>query len=142
MEQVRSLGAAHVIDYTREDFTAGRTGSYEAVFDAVGKSSFRKCKPLLKPKGVYISSELGPWAENPFLALTTPLLGGRKVVFPVPVDIPRSIRWIRELLERRVFVPLMDREYPLERIAEAFEYVASGRKIGNVIIKPMASSSN
>jgi NADPH:quinone reductase-like Zn-dependent oxidoreductase len=70
-ELVKSLGADHVIDYTGEDFT--KTGQvFDFVFDAVGKSSFRQCKPLLKKGGIYISTELGKNAENIFLALSTP----------------------------------------------------------------------
>lgn len=137
LETVRRLGATRVIDYTREDFTKTEpASSYDYVFDAVGKSRFSLCKPLLRPRGVYISSELGPRSENPLLALVTPLGRGRRVVFPVPVDISRSIRVVRELLVKNEFEPLLDREYPLERVAEAFNYAASGRKIGNVILKP------
>ncbi|MBL7543720.1 MAG: NAD(P)-dependent alcohol dehydrogenase [Bdellovibrionaceae bacterium] len=134
LEKVGKLGAVRVFDYTREDFTKQNSGLYDFVFDAVGKSSFGACKLLLKPDGVYISSELGPNFENPFLALLTPVMGRQRVVFPVPVDIPRTIQHMQMLLERRQFNPLIDREYPLDKIAEAFEYVASGHKIGNVVI--------
>ena len=78
MELIKSLGANIVIDYTKEDFTQ-RNELYDYVFDAVGKSSFSKCKKLLKPKGVYFSTELGYLSQNIFLALITPLLGGKKV---------------------------------------------------------------
>ena len=62
---VRRLGATRIIDYTTEDFTQD-AGSYDVVLDAVGKSSFGRCKRLLKPGGIYPSSELGPWCQNPF----------------------------------------------------------------------------
>ena len=81
VELVRGLGAERVIDYTTEDFTKDEQ-RYDVVLDAVGKSSFSRCKPLLKPGGIYISSELGPHAQNPFLALIAPLHGGKKVMFP------------------------------------------------------------
>ena len=83
VELVRGLGADRVIDYTAEDFTSD-DHTYDVVLDSVGKSSFSKCKRLLKPNGIYISSELGPLAQNPLLALIAPLHGGKKVLFPIP----------------------------------------------------------
>lgn len=134
MDLVTSMGADKVIDYTQEDFTHDED-RYEFVFDAVGKSTFFKCKRLLKNGGTYISSELGPNAQNPFLALMTPITGGKQVKFPLPVNIKASLAFISDLLEKGKFKPLIDKEYPMERIAEAYEYVNSGQKIGNVIIR-------
>lgn len=130
---VQSLGADKVIDYTAEDFTQGEQ-KYHFVFDAVGKSSFALCKPLLHTGGVYISSELGAMVQNPLLALITPIVGNKKVIFPVPTDMKGSIVFIRDLIEKGKFKPVIDRTYPLEEIREAYNYVASGQKIGNVII--------
>lgn len=130
---LEALGADKIIDYTTEDFTKS-VEKYDFVFDAVGKSTFGKCKPILKEKGIYISSELGPMIQNPFLALITPLLGGKKVIFPVPIDIKASLVFIKELIEKGQFKPLIDRRYPLEKIAEAYSFVATGAKVGNVII--------
>jgi NADPH:quinone reductase-like Zn-dependent oxidoreductase len=64
---------------------------YDAVLDAVGKSSFGRCRRLLKPRGVYLSSDLGPLSQNPILALVTPLFGGRKVRFPIPRQRDRAM---------------------------------------------------
>lgn len=133
MERVQSLGAEKVIDFEKEDFTQ-HGGSYDFVFDAVGKSTFFKCKRLLKPGGIYLSSELGPWWQNLYLPLITPIFGGKKVVFPIPFDIKASLAYMKKLLEAGKFTPLIDRTYPLEKISEAFEYVGTGQKIGNVII--------
>ena len=130
---VRSLGADRVIDYLAEDFTKGDT-RYDFVLDAVGKSTFGACKPILKPGGTYVSSELGPRAENLYLALLTPLLRGKKVRFPFPVDIKGSLSLVRDLAEQGKFRPVIDRSYRLEEIRDAFTYVASGQKIGNVIL--------
>lgn len=130
---VTALGADKVVDYQKEDFTRMEE-QYDFVFDAVGKSTFSRCKPLLKPGGTYISSELGPHAENLYLPLLTKIRGGKKVVFPIPSDIKGSLRFIQNLLETGQFKPVIDRKYPLEQIAEAYTYVASGRKTGNVII--------
>ncbi len=77
---IQSLGADKVIDYQTEDFTTVET-KFDFIFDAVGKRSFRECKPLLTEKGYNISTELGKNAENVFLALSTPLFGGKKCYF-------------------------------------------------------------
>jgi NADPH:quinone reductase-like Zn-dependent oxidoreductase len=132
-ELVKSLGANEVIDYTQEDFTEyDRT--YSFIFDTVGKSSFAKCKPLLEPGGAYISSELGYMAQNLFFALTTPILGNKKVKFPLPMDCRGSILFFKQLIEEGKFKAVIDREYPLEQIVEAYTYVETGQKIGNVVV--------
>jgi NADPH:quinone reductase-like Zn-dependent oxidoreductase len=137
MELVRSLGADRVIDYTAEDFTQDDQ-KYNYVFDTVGKSSFFKCKKLLKPGGVYISSDLGYMAQNIFLPLITPIIkpvfGNRKSIFPVPVDIRGSILLIKRLIEEGKFRAVIDRSFPIEQIVEAYRYVEKGEKIGNVVI--------
>ncbi|HND87619.1 MAG TPA: NAD(P)-dependent alcohol dehydrogenase [Saprospiraceae bacterium] len=133
VERVKALGAVKVIDFQQEDFTRLPL-QFDYVFDAVGKSTFRRCARLLKPDGVYISSELGPGWQNIWLALLTPLRPGKRVIFPIPGNIQASLRTIRDLLERGEFRPLIDRIYPLEDIAEAYDYVKSGRKIGNVVL--------
>lgn len=135
INMVKSIGADKVIDYTKEDFTKDNE-VYDYVFDAVGKSTFSKCKALLKEKGIYVSSELGPNAQNLFLALFTPLLGGKKVIFPFPANIKASIDLIKALIEKGKFIPVIDKKYPLEKIREAYEYARSGQKIGNVILTP------
>jgi NADPH:quinone reductase-like Zn-dependent oxidoreductase len=127
---ISSLGADKVIDYTSEDFTKD-TERYDFVFDAVGKSSFFKCKSLLKKKGVYTSS--GGF-ENFFLMFITPLFGGKKVVFKFPKSFIAVLNFIKGLIENGSFTPVIDRKYPLDQIAEAYRYVATGQKIGNVII--------
>ena len=132
-ELVRSLGAEKMFDYEKEDFTRSNE-RYHYVFDTVGKSSFRKCKPLLMPGGVYISSELGFMYQNLFLPLLTRIFGRRKVKFPLPTDCRGTILLIKKLMEKERFKPVIDRKYPLEQIIDAFEYVEKGQKIGNVVI--------
>lgn len=132
-ELLRSMGADRVIIYTKEDFTRDKE-EYDFVFDAVGKSSFGKCKSLLKSGGVYISSELGPFAENPFLAITTSVMGKKKVKFPVPVNIKNSLGYIQHMLQHGKFKPLTDKKYTINEIADAYKYVESGQKKGNVIV--------
>lgn len=133
IQLIKSLGADKIYDFTKEDFTNDKE-KYDFIFDAVGKSTFGKCKSLLKEKGVYISSELGPYAQNIFYALITPLSSSQKVIFPIPYDKQQSIPYIISLLKQEKFIPVIDREYALEDIAEAYEYVISGEKTGNVII--------
>ncbi|TNE53079.1 MAG: NAD(P)-dependent alcohol dehydrogenase [Bacteroidetes bacterium] len=134
MERIRSLGADRVIDYEKEDFTADHE-QYHFVFDTVGKSSFGRCKKLLLPGGVYMSSELGWMAQNLFYALFTPIFGGKKVIFPVPVNIRASLEFIRSRIEEGRFKALIDRSYLLEEAATAFRYVETGQKTGNVILQ-------
>ena len=133
IELVKSLGADKVIDYTKEDFTKDNQ-KYHYIFDAVGKSSFAKCKPLLQPGGVYMSSELGFMAQNIFFALVTPIIGNKKVIFPIPTDLKGSILFIKMLIEKGQFKTVIDRKYPLEQIVEAYRYVETGQKVGNVVI--------
>jgi NADPH:quinone reductase-like Zn-dependent oxidoreductase len=134
---VKSLGADKVIDYTKEDFTRDEE-KYNFVFDAVGKSSFAKCKPLLQPGGIYISSDLGYMAQNIFLPLITPIIkpmiGNKKTVSPFPTDTRGSILLTKKLIEQGKFKAVIDREYPFEKIIEAYKYVEKGQKIGNVVI--------
>ena len=133
VELVRRLGADRVIDYTQDDFTKDPR-TYDAVLDAVGKSSFGRCRRLLKPGGIYVSSDLGPLAQNPFLALITPLFRGKRVMFPIPTQDREVLLFLKELIETGRFKPVIDRRYPLDQIVEAYRYVETGQKIGNVVI--------
>jgi NADPH:quinone reductase-like Zn-dependent oxidoreductase len=133
IDLIKSLGADKVVDYLMEDFTADDQ-KYNFVFDAVGKSSFAKCKPLLLNGGVYISSELGALAQNHFFSMLTPLFGKKKVKFPLPVNAKESVLLIQKLFEEGKFKAVIDRQYPLEQIVEAFKYVEQGEKTGNVVI--------
>jgi len=134
VELVRSLGAEHIIDYTKEDFT--RTHDrFDVVMDAVGKSSYGRCRALLKPHGIYLSSELGSWGENPLLALTTRVFGRKRVMFPIPRDRKSDVVFLQQLMADGAFTPVVDRTYPLAQIVQAYEYVETGMKVGNVVIR-------
>ena len=130
---IESLGADAIIDYQRVAFTESDE-QYDFIFDAVGKSSFSKCKHLLMPNGAYLSSELGPQAQNLYLPLLTNVRGGKRVIFPIPSDCRRTILFMKELLEQGKFQAVIDRHYPIDQIIEAYQYVESGEKTGNVII--------
>jgi len=133
LELVKGLGADRVVDYTAEDFTRD-TQRYDVVFDAVGKNSFGHCRRLLRPRGTYLSSDLGPLSQNPLLVLVTPLFRGRKVVFPFPRENQEMMSYLRRQLESGAFRPVIDRRYPLDEIVEAYRYVETGRKLGNVVV--------
>lgn len=126
-------GATEVIDYTIQDFTQ-LNRRFNAIFDAVGKSSFSACKRLLTPRGVYISSELGPNWQNPLLGLISPFMPGKKVKFPLPLSIHRSMAFIHDRISDGSFRPLIDQRFALADIGDAFRYVMSGQKKGNVLL--------
>ena len=130
---VRDLGADRVIDYAAEDFTRD-SQRYDMVHDAVGKSSFLRCRRLLKPGGIYVSSDGGRLNQNFLLLPVTPLLRGRTVRFRIPRPDQQMLEYFRELIESGAFRPLIDRRYQLEEIVEAYRYVESGRKLGNVVV--------
>ena len=134
VELVKGLGADRVIDRSIQDFTKDHQ-TYDVVFDAVGKSSFGRCKRLLKPGGIYASTDLGPGAQNPILSVLTPLFGGRKAMLPIPPKYDQElVKYFRGLIKSGQFKPVIDRRYPLDQIVEAYTYVETGRKIGNVLI--------
>jgi NADPH:quinone reductase-like Zn-dependent oxidoreductase len=133
VDVVKGLGPDRVVDYEREDFTAlGET--FDLVLDAVGKSSYRRCRPLLGPKGIYISTDLGFLWQNPFLALGTALSRGRKVVFPLPKYSRENVELAARLVEAGEYRPVIDRRYPLDEVVEATRYVETEQKTGNVVL--------
>lgn len=129
VELVRGLGADRVVDYLKDDFTA-EGPIHDAVFDAVGKSTFGRCKGLLKPGGVYLSSELGRGGQNLLLALLS-----RRVRFPFPGQGAGVMREIQGLIASGRFRPLIDRRYPFGEIVDAYRYVETGQKVGNVVVE-------
>jgi NADPH:quinone reductase-like Zn-dependent oxidoreductase len=133
VELVRSLGPDVVIDYTQEDFTKnGET--YDVVFDAVGKHSFRQARRSLEPGGVFIETDLGFMWHVPFLALATRFVGSKRVTLPIPGYTKEDVTHVKELVEDGRYRPVVDRTYPLEDVVEATKYVESGQKTGNVVL--------
>lgn len=139
IDLMKSLGANKVIDYTQSDFTVTNE-QYDYIFDSVGKSTFGKCKAILKPNGIYISSELGPGMQNVFYALITPLTSkfpwnkGKKVKFPVPSNISGSLQTVKQLISEGKFNAVIDRSYSIDEVKDAFAYVNQGLKTGNVVL--------
>ena len=130
---VAGLGADRVVDYMVEDFTDDEQ-SYDLVIDAVGKSTFGRCRRLLKRGGVYSPTDLGPWWQNPMLILITRLFRGKRVMIPFPKHDQEMVKYFKGLMESGAFKPVIDRQYPLDEIVEAYRYVETGQKIGNVVI--------
>jgi NADPH:quinone reductase-like Zn-dependent oxidoreductase len=137
VDLVASLGPDRVVDHEREDFTrCGET--FDVVFDAVGKSCFAACKPLLVKGGIYVSTDLGPRGQNPVLGLVSPLykrVGAKRVMFPLPSCGKEDVELLRDRLARGELRPVLDRTYPLADIRAAFEYVETGQKTGNVVVR-------
>jgi len=136
LELVKSLGADKVIDYTQEDFTkSGET--YDIIFDAVGKSSFPRCKYSLKQGGVYLTA--APTRAIIPQMLWTSKIGSKRAIIAFTGLRPASEKtkdliFLKELIEAGKMKSVIDRRYPLEQIAEAHRYVETGHKKGNVVI--------
>ena len=129
---IESLGADTVIDYRRKDFTQ-LNAKYDIVFDAVGKSTFGRCRSVLTPGGTYMSTELGPYAQNPVYALLSRFTD-RRVVFPIPYATDESIPFVSDQLARGAYAPNVDRTFGPSQIAEAYRYVLKGQKTGSVVV--------
>lgn len=133
-DRVRKLGVEHLIAYDEQDFTE-LDQRFDYVMDAVGKSSYFECSKLLKPNGIYISSELGPYVSNLWLSLFGIFRSqGKRVRFPYPADIGKSLEEMLGMLRENSFDPMIDRAFPLQETAAAFDYVLSGQKKGAVLL--------
>ena len=131
LDMVRSLGADNVIDYTQEDLAeSGET--YDVILDAVGKTSFSRCKDLLKQKGLYLATL--PTMAIILQTVWTSMVGGKKVRFGDALGKAENLVFLKELAEAGKLKAVIDRRYPLEQTAEAFRYVEKGHKRGNVAI--------
>ena len=133
VELVRSLGADEVVDYLQEDFTKnGKT--YDVIFDAVGKQSFRRCRRSLKPGGLYLETDLGFMWHVPILVLLTRRIGDKKVTLGMAKYRKQDVLFLKELIEAGKYRAVIDRSYPLEDVVEATRYVETQQKTGNVVL--------
>ena len=131
VELVRSLGASHVIDYTKEDFT--QTGeTYDIIVDTVGTAPFSRSKASLKERGrlLMVVGGLPDMLQIPWVSMTS----SKKIIAGQAAACAEDLRFLARLAEAGEFKPVIDRRYPFEQIAEAHRYVDTGRKKGNVII--------
>jgi NADPH:quinone reductase-like Zn-dependent oxidoreductase len=133
VELVSSLGADRVIDYTQEDFTKnGET--YDVIFDAVGKHSFRRSRGSLKPGGTFLETDLGFMWHVPVLVLLTRWFGDKRVGLGITKHTKEDVLFLKELIEAGCYRAVIDRRYPLEDVVEATRYVETGQKTGNVVL--------
>jgi NADPH:quinone reductase-like Zn-dependent oxidoreductase len=131
IDTARALGADQVIDYTQEDFTTNGQ-IYDAIFDAVGKHSFRRSKGSLNPGGMYLATDK---MQNLALALWTSRIGNKKVVFPIPPRYTKKdVLFLKQLIEAGKYRAVIDRCYPLEQVIDATRYVETEQKTGNVVL--------
>jgi NADPH:quinone reductase-like Zn-dependent oxidoreductase len=129
----KSLGADHAIDFTSEDFTR-IDETFDCVVDAVGKTSFFRCRKLLKRDGIFAATDLGPWAQNVLLAMWSSITRSNRVAIPVPGRINGFVGFLKSRMEAGQFKAVIDRKYALTAIADAYRYVETGQKIGIVVI--------
>lgn len=131
LDLVRSLGADHVIDYTREDYAEnGKT--YDLILDTVGKTSFAHCKGSLTPHGIYLPVAGG--IQEYLQRVWTAMSRGKRVRCSVAQESGDDLAFIRDVVEAGKYRPAIDRTYPLEQVAEAHAYAEKGHKRGNVVI--------
>ena len=133
VELVRSLGADEVIDYMHEDF-AKNGETYDAIFDAVGKHSFRRSRRSLKPGGTFLETDLGFMWHAPFLLLLTRWVGSKRVKIGITSYSKQDVLFLKGLIEAGKYRAVIDRSYPLEDVVEATRYVETGQKTGNVVL--------
>lgn len=132
IEMVKSLGADHVIDYTRKDFSLQRE-RYDIIFDTVGKTTFHRSYRVLKPGGYFLSAAIS--FPLIFQAILTSMGRGRKVIIGNTKQTPEDLEYIRALAEAGKLRPAIDRTYGIEEIVEAHRYVEKGHKRGNVPVR-------
>lgn len=131
MDLVKSIGADHVIDYTREDFT--RNGeTYDVIIDTVKTIDVSKSKKSLERKGIMILSAAGisEMLQGLWISMTT----SKKVLTGVISHTAADLDHLRSLIEAGKYKPVIDRTYSLDQIAEAHAYVEKGHKKGNVAV--------
>jgi NADPH:quinone reductase-like Zn-dependent oxidoreductase len=130
LDMLRSLGADHVVDYTREDFT--QSGEiYDLIFDVVGKISFSRSEKSIVQNGTYL---LANPASQMVQGLWTRMTSDKKVIMQTSSGTLADLVFLRELIEAGKLRTVIDRTFPLEQIVEAHRYVAKGGKLGNVVV--------
>lgn len=132
VELVKSLGAQHVIDYTRVDFTT-RGETYDVIFDVLGKSSFSRVKRALTPTGTYLRVSFK--VKHLLQMLWTSRRPGKRVLCAMSNERPEDLRLIKDLIEAGDLRSVVDRCYPMEQAADAHRYAESGEQRGHVVIR-------
>jgi NADPH:quinone reductase-like Zn-dependent oxidoreductase len=131
VELVKSLGANHVIDYKKEDFTE-KSETYDVILDTAGTAPFSRSKGSLRKGGrlLLVLGRLPDMLQIPWVSMTS----SKRVIAGPATGHAEDLRFLAELAEAGEFKPVIDRRYPFEQIVEAHSYVDTGRKKGNVVI--------
>ncbi len=133
VDMVRSIGADHVIDYTREDFRRG-DGRYDAILDNVGNCTLSGCRRVLTPRGILVPNSGNAGLGYVLKAFVLSLFARRQGAPFIAMPNPEDLNALKELVESGAFKPVIDRTYPLSRIREAMGYLAEGHARGKVVI--------
>lgn len=133
VELAAVLGSDRVVDFTAEDFTK-LEGAFDLVFDAVGKTTYFRCRPLLGSRGVFASTDMGPWGQTVLLQMWSAITRSGRVLIGLPKSSQAFVEWLRDRMEAGEFRAVIDREYPLEEIVDAYRYVETGQKTGIVVL--------
>jgi NADPH:quinone reductase-like Zn-dependent oxidoreductase len=131
LEMLRSIGADHVIDYTKQDFSSYGM-KYDVIFDIVYKSSFSKCVRSLTETGCYLMANTDP--RSMLKGLWVERTTSKKMKFVTAAESEKDFNFLVGLIAAKKIKPVIDRTYPLEQTMEAHRYVEQGWKKGNVII--------
>jgi 2-desacetyl-2-hydroxyethyl bacteriochlorophyllide A dehydrogenase len=131
LDLIRSLGADHVIDYTRGDYTVtGKT--YDLIIDVVGKGSVARRLKLLKNDSYYFLAYAG--LSHIFLSMWMSMTSNKKLKIESSSQKKEDFIFLKELFEAGKLKSIVDRSFPLEQTSEAHKYVETGQKLGNVVI--------
>jgi NADPH:quinone reductase-like Zn-dependent oxidoreductase len=134
VDLVRSLGAHDVIDYTRDDLTK-RGPIFDVVIDAVGKYAYHWGRRALKPGGIYVETDFGPYKlETLVMAIATRRFGSRTLKFASGRRSKADVQFMKQLVEAGAYRPVIDATYPMERAADAHRHVETWHKKGNVVL--------
>ena len=131
LDMLRAIGANHVIDYTKEDYT-NNDESYDLIIDVVGKRSVARRLKLLKPGGYYFLAYAG--LSHIVLSMWVSLTSSKKLKIEAASQTKADLIFLKELIEAGKLQPIIDRSYPLEQAAEAHRFVETGKKKGNVVL--------
>ena len=141
LDLVRSLGAAHVVDYTKEDFTKSEE-RYDAILDNVGNRALSECRRVLKPKGIYVliggdgpneQGFIGPFLSLARMFVTSPFVS-QQLRMMIAELTPEDLERLRDLTESGKLTPVIDRTYPLTELPAALRYLEEGHARGKVVI--------
>jgi NADPH:quinone reductase-like Zn-dependent oxidoreductase len=137
-ELLAELGATRTIVQSGPRLPASAGSGYDAVMDATGHLSWSAARRVLRSGGTYVSSELGRGGQNLLLAAVGPIArvaGRRHARFPFPRADAELAAHLADLMERGAYRPVIDRTYAFDDLREAYAYVDSGRKVGNVVVE-------